>query len=303
MRTVGVLGVPSSAGARRPGQGRAPGAFRRAALLEQLRSAGLAVRDYGDLPEARYTPDPASPQAQNVPLVREVASHVATRIADIVRDQATPLVLGGDCTLTLGVVAGMVREDARLRLVYFDGDADLKTPQDSTSGILDGMGLAHLVGQGVDELSHLGPRYPMLGSNDILLFGYNRESRWFGTVERERLQESSILAYPVAQLKGCVADVARAALAEFDRPDTRLLVHFDVDVIDFDDLPVADVPHYGGLTFSEAFQGLEVFVHSPNFAGLVITEFNVDRDPDGAHMRRLVTAIVHTLKSNVSTWA
>jgi arginase len=77
----------------------------------------------------------------------------------------------------------------------------------------------------------------------------------------------------------------------------------DVDVIDFDDLPVADVPHSGGLTVSEAFQGLEGFVRSPNFAGLVITEFNVDRDPDGAHMRRLVTAIVHALKSKVSAWA
>lgn len=299
METLGVLGVPSSAGARRPGQGRAPQAFRRAALVDHLRSAGIVVRDYGDLPETAYAPDEANPRAQNVPLVREVASRVAMHVHRIVGDQATPLVLGGDCTLTLGVVAGMIGSDTPLRLIYFDGDADMKTPTDSTSGILDGMGLAHLVGHGVEELSSFGARYPLLAANDVLLFGYNSESRWFRAVERERLEQSGILAYPVSELRGRAADMARLALTKFDRQGTRLLVHFDVDVIDFDDFPVADVPHHGGLGFSEAFEALHVFVASPNFAGLVITEFNVDRDPEGVQMGRLVTALVHTLKSNV----
>jgi len=34
----------------------------------------------------------------------------------------------------------------------------------------------------------------------------------------------------------------RHVLASFEHPQTGLLVHFDVDVIDFDDFPVADVP-------------------------------------------------------------
>ena len=295
MRTVGVLGVPSSVGARREGQGRAPGAFRRAGLLDQLDAAGVAVRDYGDLPGARYTPDLAHPRAQNVRLVREVASRVATHVDGLIRDQATPLILGGDCTLTLGVVAGVLRHHA-LRLVYFDGDADLKTPDDSRSGILDGMGLAHLIGQGLDDLTRLGPRYPLLAGDDVLLFGYNPESRWFGTVEVERLEQSGITAYPVSRLRGHAGEVARTALDTFERPGVPLLVHFDVDVIDFDDFPVADVPHYGGLRFDEALEALEVFVASPNFGALIVTEFNVDRDPGGAMMQRLVNAVVRVLR-------
>ena len=295
MKTIGVLGVPSSAGARREGQGRAPQAFRQAGLLDQLRSAGAAVRDYGNLPETRYTPDLAHPRAQNAGLVQEVASRVATHVEGMIQDGATPVVLGGDCTLTLGVVAGMLRH-APLRLIYFDGDADLKTPQDSTSGILDGMGLAHLLGQGLEELTRLGPRYPLLSEDEVLLFGYDRESRWLGAVELERLGQSAITAYSVNQLRGHAGEMARTALERFERRGVPLLIHFDVDVVDFHDFPVADVPHHGGLRFEEAFEALEVFVASPSFAGLVVTEFNVDRDPDGAMMQRFVNVLVRVLR-------
>ena len=53
MRKIGILGVPSSAAARQTGQEQAPHAFREASLIEHLRSAGLAVTDFGDLPEIR----------------------------------------------------------------------------------------------------------------------------------------------------------------------------------------------------------------------------------------------------------
>ena len=300
MTVLGVLGVPSSAGARRPGQGRAPHAFRRAGLLDRLLAAGITVRDYGDLPEAVYAPDAGHPRAQNAALVRRVALDVAARIDAMVRDGCAPLVLGGDCTLTLGVVEGMIRSDAALRLVYFDGDADLKTPQDSTSGILDGMVLAHLIGEGLEELSRLGSRYPLLATNQVLLFGFDSEARWFGPVDRRRLEQSGMLAYPANYLRGRAPAIARHVLASFEHPQPRLLVHFDVDVIHFDDFPVADVPHHGALAFIEAFETLRVFVESTNFGGLIITEFNIDRDSDGEQVERFVTALVDMMAATAS---
>jgi len=71
-------------------------------------------------------------------------------------------------------------------------------------------------------------------------------------------------------------------------------------VIDFDDLPVSDVSHHGGLSFIEAFETLRVFVESANFGGLIITEFNVDRDPDGEQLERFVTALVSMLAAKAS---
>ena len=109
MRKVGIIGVPSSAGARQTGQERAAQAFRQASLVEQLRLAGLKVNDFGDLPEVSFRPDPKHPKAQNLQLVVDVAKGVADQVEAAVRGHDLPIVLGGDCTITLGVLAGLIR--------------------------------------------------------------------------------------------------------------------------------------------------------------------------------------------------
>ena len=48
MQKIGIVGVPSSAGARKTGQEQAPQAYRNANLIERLYSAGLSVTDFGD---------------------------------------------------------------------------------------------------------------------------------------------------------------------------------------------------------------------------------------------------------------
>ena len=54
------------------------------------------------------------------------------------------LVLGGDCTVELGTVAGAIRSGTTVGLAYIDLDADLNTPE-TGDGILDWMGVAHLL--------------------------------------------------------------------------------------------------------------------------------------------------------------
>jgi arginase len=60
------VGVPSSAASYAAGQDLAPAALRSAGLLEQLKAAGLEVRDEGDLPHQIWSPDRDHPLAQNV---------------------------------------------------------------------------------------------------------------------------------------------------------------------------------------------------------------------------------------------
>ena len=65
------------------------------------------------------------------------------------------------------------------------------------------------------------------------------------------------------------------------------LIHFDVDVMNFVDFPIADVPLINaGLTFADTMASLRVFASSPHFAGLVITEINPDHmEEDGSTAR------------------
>jgi arginase len=63
-------------------------------------------------------------------------------------------------------------------------------------------------------------------------------------------------------------------------------------VIDFVDFPVADVPSFhGGMEWSQALAGLATLCAAPRFAGLVVTEFNPDRDPDLALGRRFIEGL------------
>ena len=291
MKKICVVGVPSSVGARRTGQERAPQAFRQAGFIEHLQSAGLEVTDFGDLPEVLFQPDQQHPKAQNLKLVVDVARRVANQVEIAVRDNALPIVLGGDCTIALGVIAGLISQAPNLGLMYFDGDLDLNTPDTTLSGIFDGMVMAHMTGKGVDTLARLGQRYPLMAEEDIVLFGYNTEAGAIDAVEIELLQQCQMMKYRVSQIRGKAKESARAALSQLENKADSILIHFDVDVIDFDDFPAGDLPHYHGLSFDEAISALDVFIASPKFTGLVITEFNADRDPDGILARRLVNAV------------
>jgi arginase len=295
MKKICIVGVPSSAGARQTGQERAPQSFRQAGFIEHLYAAGLDVIDLGDLAEVPFRPDQQHPKAQNLQLVVEVANSVANQVEGAVRDKTLPIVLGGDCTITLGVVAGLISQAPNLGLMYFDGDLDLNTPDTTPSGIFDGMVMAHMTGQGVATLARVGPRYPLMAEEDIVMFGYNTEAGAIDAVEIERLQQSQMIQYPVSQIRGKAREAAREALSQLENKADAILIHFDVDVIDFDDFPVGDVPHHHGLSFDEAMRALAVFIASPKFAALVITEFNADRDPDGTVAARFVDAVAKTL--------
>jgi arginase len=298
MRKIGMIDVPSSAGARKSGQEQAPLAYHKAGLTERLHLAGFTVTNFGNLPEISFEPDQQHPKAQNLQLVVEVAKDVAIQVEGAVLENALPIVLGGDCTITLGVVAGLIGQVPNLGLMYFDGDLDLNTPDTTTSGILDGMVMAHMTGKGVDTLTRLGPRYPLMAEEDIVLFGYNVEAGGIDAVEIDVLQQCQMVEYPVSQIRGKAKESAREALSQLEDRSDSILVHFDVDVIDFEDFPAADLPHYDGLSFDEAISALEVFTASRKLAGLVITEFNADRDADGMLALRFVYAVAKALEGN-----
>lgn len=299
MKKLGIVGVPSSAGARQTGQERAPRAYRQAGLMERFDPGDFQVTDYGDLPEIPFRSDPQHPKAQNLGLVVEVVQSVAHQVDQVVHDKAIPIILGGDCTITLGVVAGLIGQMPNLGLIYFDGDVDLNTPDTTTSGIFDGMVMAHMIGKGDDVLARVGGRHPLMLEEKIVLFGYNVEAGWIDAAEKKRLAQCGMTKYPLSQIRGTAKEAAKEALTQLEKRAESILIHFDVDVIDQNDFPAADVPHHEGLGFDEAISALEVFVDSHKFAGLVITEFNASRDADGLLAGRLVEAVAAALQQRL----
>jgi arginase len=290
----GLIGVPSSAGAHGPGQEKAPAVLRQAGLLGALREAGLEVEDLGDLPVARFAPDRGNRKRQSQSRVVKVARQVADAVARAVERELVPLVLGGDCTVTLGVVAGLLRHQPDLGLIYFDGDADLTTPDTTHSGIFDSMGVSHLIGMGDPELAHLGPRFPLVPQDRIALFGFHPYD--IEPEEARLLEASAMVQYPVTSMDDRPVELAAEARARLEERARAIAVHFDVDVMDSAEIPLANWPHYAALSLGDAMRCLRVFVGTPKLAAMVVTEINPDHDPDGLLVAQFVDAFADALR-------
>ena len=293
----GVLGVPSSAAAHGPGQERGPAVLREAGLLEGMRAAGALVTDHGDLPVVRWRPDPRQRNPHALDRVIAVLRAAADGVRRVLDGGTTPLVLGGECTLAIPLVTAVTRasDGEPPALVYVDGGVDLRTPADEPSGVLDSMGAAHLLDlPGTDDaLASFGVRRPMLPPDHLVYVGHN---------DNPGPDEDALRSLPCAQFRADAvradpAGVAAAAVAAAAGVAERFVVHFDVDVIGFYELPVADVPlHNLGLTPEQAAAVLGALVAAPGFAGVTVCEFNPDHGaPDGSTARALTTALAGAL--------
>jgi arginase len=215
----------------------------------------------------------------NLDLVRRTAAAVADLAADaMARDEAV-LVLGGDCTIELGTVAGALRDEGSVGMLYVDLDVDLNAPE-ASDGALDWTGVAHLLDiPGAEpELSGLGPRRPMLTPASILYFGADNitpgEARTMSELKLEQISLTEVKANPEA---------AAMRAAAWAKPYSRLLVHLDVDVLAYTDFPIAEnTRRCRGLNLEELTTALSYLLAAPNWRALTVTEVNPDHAPDEA---------------------
>ena len=282
-RKVGVIGVPTSAGAFSPGQEQAPAALREAGLVGLLRDGGIELSDYGDRDVWRWRPDRERPRAQNLPWVVEIVDDTAARVVESILAREITLVLGGDCTVGIGTVAGHVEQSDGVGLIYFDLHADLNIPTSALPGALDWMGMAHMLGdEGAErELIEVGPRNPLLSSEQVVLLGWGPEQA--RPHERETIERLGLETIPVDEVRSDPTAAATKALESITARADRVLVHFDVDVVDFTDTPLSENPGRNeGIPYEQAAAALAVLLASPALAGVTVTELNPNHVEEGA---------------------
>jgi arginase len=284
MSRISVVGVPSSAASYAAGQDLAPAALRSAGLLTRLAAAGLDVCDEGDLPHQVWKPDREHPLAQNADQATASVRELADRLGPLLARGDFALVLGGNCTIALGIVAALRRlENGVPGLLYVDRHYDMNTPASTADGALDWMGMAHALAlpDCVDSLTDaFGPR-PLLEPYQVAWLGVEPE---LGTAwEREQADR---LGLHVVTSQALAADPTGAASAALDHlPAGPLAVHIDVDVLDFIDAPLAENTdcRNTGPTLAQAEQALMVAARDPRVRTLSIGELNPTRcagDPE-----------------------
>jgi arginase len=168
-------------------------------------------------------------------------------------------------------------------VLYADRHYDINTPDSTTDGALDWMGLAHalaLPGCAGTLTDAFGPG-PLLEPSQVAWLGVAPQRATDG--ERE---QAARLALHTATSQAPAADPAAAAAAALDRlPAGPLAVHIDVDVPDFTDAPLAEDTggRTTGPTLGQAEQALTLAGQDPRATALSIGELNPTRsagDPD-----------------------
>lgn len=164
---------------------------------------------------------------------------VATTVAESVRRGARPTVLSGDCTTSLGTVAGLQRAGLDAAIVWFDAHGDVQTLETTTSGYLGGFPLRILVGYRPELIAtRLGLRAE--AEERVLLV----DARDLDPPEVEYLEEAAI--------RRCGVDDLSA-----DRlPDGPLYLHLDVDVMNPDEIAGLRFPAPGGPGLSPVVEAL-----------------------------------------------
>ncbi len=293
MRTVTLVEAPTSAGGYSPGQEEGPRALLEAGLVERLDAAGVAVHRGGRVTPCRWRPDPDNPAAANAGAVIDRAGQVAALVRSA-RAEETILVLGGDCTVGVGTVAGLQQRGERLGVVYVDRHADLNVPDSTVDGALDWMGVAHMldINGAVDGLAALAGQRPMLSPEQISFLGLGPHTDF----EAEVIAD---LRLPVVDVQSAVADPRRSARLALSPlfPCDGLAVHFDVDLVDFLDAPLAENTDRGiAPTLTACGEMLSELLTDTRVRALTVTEFNPHHgSTDASTTQRLLETLVRCL--------
>lgn len=289
---LALVGVPASAAAPAAGVEAAPGALRAAGIAQRLHEVGYHVDDAGDLPAQVPAPDPENPRARNLQGVLATLDPLKLRVELMAKARELPLLLGGDTTLVLALVAGLRRQAPSLGLIYISRHADLHTPQDTEDGWVEPMTVSHLVGQGAAEMVRFWKDPPLVREPDLALFGLGG----CDAIDARRLPRIAVRRFLREDIRRQGVGVAARTALERVRGDRRdFVVHFSVDAISREDFPACDRSDSDGLRLAEAREALEGFARAEKFAGLSVSGYNPALDTEGRSAAVLVDLVVQAL--------
>ncbi len=278
--SVTILGVPTNSSGTSDGVARAPAVLRESGLTTGLGANRPDVIDRGDI-----AIDPPLGVRGNDGVIdsANLASTLArTRaaVAEARRRGDRVILLGGDCPVLIGGLAGCLEADGELpALLFVDGHEDAWPPDASTTGEAADMELGWLLGRGRETLSQeLLAEIPHLEPGRVAILGPRDRSEILAAVV-EPLDD----LVPVVDDVAVALDPARAATRALERitPDggPRWL-HVDLDVLSTRALPAVDYRQPGGLSWSDLRELTDAALGRGGCVGATVTIYNPDLDPD-----------------------
>ncbi|MCW8876029.1 MAG: arginase [Kangiellaceae bacterium] len=292
-KTIHIINVPLDLGASRRGTDAGPSALRIAGLSGALSKMGLKVSAESDVPvPVVESLKSNTPKARFKSEILKVCQSLANQVFDTLRDQQTPLVVGGDHSIAMGTISGIARhyqaQQQRLGVIWFDAHGDMNLPETSPSGNIHGMPLAHLLGYGDKELASICGDEPAIKPEDVVLIGL----RDIDPVEREFINRSGVTAFTMRDIDQLgMPEVCRRALAIVNKDTAGFHISFDLDGCDPEVIPGTGTKVSGGVSLREAHLLLEECASDGRMTSMEVVELNPFLDQANVSAERAVAFI------------
>jgi|SRR5687768_17600170 len=224
--------------------------------------------------------------------IHDFSKLLMRKIAEQVDQLNFLLVLGGDCSILIGIMAGL-KSKGKFGLIFLDAHADFYEPNKSTTGEVADMDLAIVTGRGPDILTDIDHLKPYVEDKNVIQVGQRdlEETKKYGSQD---IGETGIRVFDYATIQstgpGKVIDDIITYMDELNVDG--FWIHFDTDVINDNENPAVDYRLPGGISFKEAEHLLNRLMETGKIIGMSVTIFNPALDKTGEIAMKISDCLV-----------
>jgi arginase len=215
---------------------------------------------------------------------------LATQVDSAKQSDRFPLVLSGNCGATVGVIAGT--RTNRLSVLWFDAHGEFNTPETTTSGFLDGMGLAIATGHCWKKLALSLPGFRPISGRNILHLG----GRDFDDGEREGLEQEGVTVLDAASVEQTGMRAAlESVMPQLLRHVDEAHLHIDLDALNPKETPANGWLTEGGLSVDDLSQAIRYIKENLKVTSATVASYDPTYDPEGKTLQasfKLIKQIV-----------
>lgn len=295
-REIGVVGVPMDLGAGRRGVDMGPFAIRYAGLEHDLLEMGLAVTDYHNIPvPGPENGDEGNPKAKYQAPIEAACLALRQHVAEIAGSGRFPLVLGGDHSIAMGTVAGLLDAWGDCGVLWIDAHGDSNTPATTPSGNIHGMPVAALLGY-----ASIAPKLDWgarrIRPERLVLLA----TRTLDPGERQLIRAWGIRMITMSEIDQVGIAAAIGEAVERLAGPGGIHVSFDIDAMDPLEAPGVGTPWPGGLTYREAHLAMELLAATGQVSSLEVAEVNPIADHENRTARLAEELILSALGKRIA---
>ncbi|MBW5448263.1 arginase [Cohnella sp. CFH 77786] len=296
-RNISLIGVPMQWGADRPGVEMGPTAIRSSNIQTKLESLGYRIRDVGDIHVNRIQ-EPCSP-GEKLKYLAEIARVNAELAALVSREMGQdqlPLVLGGDHSLAIGTIKGVLQRVNKLGVIWFDAHADVNTEATTMSGNIHGMSLAVLLGYGHPSLVSIGGPNANVDPSKVVIVG----ARSVDPGEKAFLREKGIRVFTMHDIdRYGMKAVMEEAMERVTQGTDGVHLSLDLDGMDPSAAPGVGTPVNGGLSYRESHFAMELLAESGALVSAEVVEVNPALDVNNKTAQTAVELIASVFGESI----